>query len=252
MLRTLSLVCFGVLAALDSVAVAQDLQVEHALSTDGLELTFSPRGLLKRSEKGSTFEQEKFTSKEADQIKALVESDSYYHIRVPAHPGKDDGEYVQSLVRACTLVSSKLKDELGIHMNELGDVVALEYHPSNTTCANKFFAKKIVEGSTFKTTIKLRSRGMPGPSIATAEFVTPVAENIVYDDEGKPVKQKAGAASANPDDADTPPESFFQKYWMYIVPAIVLFNLMTTPSPAAETPADGAAPAAEGGGNRRN
>ncbi|KNC74908.1 hypothetical protein SARC_12556 [Sphaeroforma arctica JP610] len=145
------------------LAQCMDIRVQHALTADGVDLKFTPRGILKRSEEGSKFEQDKLSASEAEALKALAANDGFYHVRVETHPGKNDDQYVSSLVRACTLVSSKLKDELGIHMNENGDVIALEYRPTNVTCANKFFAKKIVDGSSFKTTIKLRTRGMPGP-----------------------------------------------------------------------------------------
>lgn len=42
--------------------------------------------------------------------------------------------------------------------------MGLEYAPHNRTCVNKAFAKKIGAGSAFKSTVKLHTKGLPGPA----------------------------------------------------------------------------------------
>ncbi|KNC77736.1 hypothetical protein SARC_09809 [Sphaeroforma arctica JP610] len=88
-------------------------------------------------------------------------------------------------------------------------------------------------------------------SIPTAEFSNPEAPHIEYDEEGRAHKGKPVAATG-PDGEPVPTESFFQKYWMYIIPAIVIFNLVTAPASAGgEAAAEGTAAAAGGGGGAK-
>jgi hypothetical protein len=59
--------------------------------------------------------------------------------------------------------ASKLKDTLGIHFDDAGRVIGLEYAPSNRTCGSLAFARKLGTGAAFKTTVKLHTKGLPGP-----------------------------------------------------------------------------------------
>jgi hypothetical protein len=70
-------------------------------------------------------------------------------------------QYARSV--QCALGASKLKDTLGIHFDDAGRVIGLEYAPSNRTCGSLAFARKLGTGAVFKTTVKLHTKGLPGP-----------------------------------------------------------------------------------------
>uniref|UniRef100_A0A8C4J771 ER membrane protein complex subunit 10 n=1 Tax=Dromaius novaehollandiae TaxID=8790 RepID=A0A8C4J771_DRONO len=115
----------------DAEACGLTLTLEHSFELDD-SIRFRKRGTLAWSpaaEPGLSLTQKQLSEEERNKLRDVAARDGLYRVRVPRKapgPGDEsDAEYVTSFVRACAMVESHLSDQLTVHVDVAGNVVAV-------------------------------------------------------------------------------------------------------------------------------
>ncbi|KAG0202990.1 ER membrane protein complex subunit 10 [Mortierella sp. GBA30] len=149
--------------------------------------------------------QEEFDS--ADPALKTPGSYSFYQIQL-----RDESRNWEAIssIKTCLLVASDFQEEITLHLDQNREVFAFDYYTSATTCQDdhkKEFPLKTLDH--FKNVKVDLATGRTGPKARYAR-----AQAIKMDETGNPAVEK----------------TFFQKYWVYIVP-VVLVMLLTGGEP---------------------
>lgn len=182
------------------------LLVEDSLD-GGPDPTFSPRSTIHvRSVKsGNAFVTHTRTwTYECDKkLKALSDADDIYRIRV-YQKGAEDRGYVSTFTNACQVYESALSETLSLMLDGAGSsVVSVGLFPSVAAC---FGEGPITPPQQYNTTIIIRS-----------PIVAPVPDTAAYIAKMEQVKTEKAEGKDN--------RSFLAKYWMYIVPIVLVMLL---------------------------
>ncbi|KAJ1309127.1 hypothetical protein OPQ81_004803 [Rhizoctonia solani] len=138
-----------------------------------------------------------------DQLTAWISSspDARYDIALETEGNPD--EWPRSSVKLCYLTAA-YEEFLTLHKTVSGDIFALDYHldsvPKNGACPHKPSVMFISS-----TDIQIKS---PSPAL-TPRFKVPPPMSA----DGQPIKP-------------VPEKSFIQKYWMYIVPGLIILLVL--------------------------
>ncbi len=205
------------------------LQVEHSLDRGD---TFQPRGTLtlhSLRSGSSTFAQDTPKQEVMDSLRSLCSDGGLYLLRFSS-PG---GQVHRAVADACGMVESGLKDVFTVHLDWKSQLVGVSVSsalsaPPRVTNSNKRGSSKVVlddeedfasSDGGFDSKVVVQAMES-GPQPDTAAF-------IQRQEQEKLAKQR-GETKDN--------RSFFAKYWMYIVPVVLVMFL------------SGANPEAQGGG----
>lgn len=177
------------------------------------------------------------SSEDRRKFKVLLKSNGVYKLRAPSRltlpsnvpstvdedddPNDDASRYVSTFVRACALFDSSLNDRLTIHLGQGADVIGISLlvFPPRHGCSvrrpedldENLVADRLTQWSTEVGV----SHMTQGPAPDTLTFVQKM--------------EREAAERAKGQQADN--RSFFAKYWMYIVPAVILLVMQSAAAP---------------------
>lgn len=182
------------------------LVVEDALD-GGPEPVFSPRSTIQvRSVKSGSAvisHTRPWTSELDAKLKNLVDSDDLYRIRV-YQKGSEDKRYVSTFTRACQMYESGLTETLSLVVDSGGtSVVGVGIFPPVAVCGGEAPATPPAHHNT---TVIIRS---PIPA--------PVPDTATYIEKLEAMKNEKAEGKDN--------RSFLAKYWIYIVPVVLIMVL---------------------------
>lgn len=226
--------------------------LEHRHGTDGkFEQIGVFTGILRTSGHDSAQERQSisklrlsrnpFTKADKQAFEELVKNDGFYTVRIPANliqPGK---KHVLASVKARCLAAAHLKERFDLFMDQ-GNLIGVGYSPIGD-CTYPRPQVKPAEW-TFDSLIVAKANDQAPRLVSRFEDSIPLraGEKLVEGEDGVKVVQE---------------KTFWQKYWMYIVPfaflAINAFSqLANLPEdvPPGQGGAAVAAPAQRGGGGR--
>ncbi|ESO97669.1 hypothetical protein LOTGIDRAFT_228275 [Lottia gigantea] len=146
-------------------------------------------------------------------LKKSVKSDIIYRIRVPIKDGGKD--FVSTFIPSCSLYESGLNDQLTLNFDQSGEVLGVSLVTQPGGCIGL-----VVPDSNFtdwKTTVDVMQT-VSGPIPDTQTYIDKMNRD-------KMEKEKGG---------QTDNRSFFGKYWMYIVPVVILMMIATSADPNAQ------------------
>ncbi|KAJ6647558.1 ER membrane protein complex subunit 10 [Pseudolycoriella hygida] len=193
------------------------INLYHAIDMD-LPNKFTPRGNVTISSLNSgsfTIVQEPLSNNERIKIKKLAENDKVY--RLKAVVSGQDGEEATFLTysRACALAASQLTDSLWVSLNHLGHVLGVSQSISGTgNCRDQSFNHQVDALEEFNTDVFVKHTEL-APIPDTASFIQKMEREREARERGD-VKDNRG---------------FLAKYWMYLLPVVVLVLLSGASNP---------------------
>ena len=179
-----------------------------------------------------------FTTKFA----ALAEADLPYRVSLPAnalHP-RARHERVVAFIPARCLAESGLQEHFVLHMDEKGNVIGMDYDPAGFECRPADAAVVALgRNPAFKTSASVRF-------YKTAPALDPDAPTDVRGHggpAGKKEREARARRSSDPNGGEgardggvSKEKSFWQKNWMYVVPAMMLLSNLVAPPPEQSRP----------------
>jgi len=180
-----------------------------------------------------------FTTKFA----ALAEADLPYRVSLPAnvlHP-RARHERVVAFIPARCLAESGLQEHFVLHMDEKGNVIGMDYDPAGFECRPADAAVVALgRNPAFKTSASVRF-------YKTAPALDPDAPTDVRGHGGPAGKKEREARARRSSDPNgggegardggvSKEKSFWQKNWMYVVPAMMLLSNLVAPPPEQSRP----------------
>lgn len=179
------------------------LVVEDALD-GGPDPAFSPRSTIHvrsvKSGNAVVTHMRPWTSDLEDKMRKLVEMDDFYRVRV-YHKGAEDKGYVSTFTKACQLYESGLSETFNLMVDSAGSsVVGVGLVPFVAVCRGESPEVPAVQHNT---TVIIRS---PTPA--------PVPDTATYIEKMEAMKNEKAEGKDN--------RSFLAKYWMYIIPVVLI------------------------------
>ncbi len=198
------------------------LTIEHSFDS-GPNPQFRPRGVINiQSVKASVAhlqEETEISTEEKSKLRRLVEEDGVYRVRIATRSPQDpsaNAHYVSAFVKACSLYESRLMDTLTLHMDSHGFLIGLSVNTQTPYCVSQTVNSDTIPDQ-FTSSVELINT-VQGPSPETQSYVE------------KMEKDKADKAKGQQQDN----RSFFAKYWMYIVPVVLILMFANSVDPNAQ------------------
>lgn len=168
-----------------------------------------------RIAQASIISQPELSQSDLNFLKASGErvDESYFLKAVQRRKKGDQGppaKTVQTLIKACSLYTSNLVDFLTINLSPYNDFISVNIHTSDPEC-NSEVPQAL--SNKFNTTIQVDS-GNVGPVPDTATYIKRLEEE-------RQNKLREGKEDNR---------SFFAKYWIYIVPAVIILMMFSGPA----------------------
>jgi len=142
------------------------------------------------------------TTNVLDRLKELCEADAMYMLRVTSEDGAAAAAVTrtETATHACNLVESGMRDVFTVHLDWRNKVVAVSVTPGETSSPS--------QGSSFRTKVLVQHME-PGPQPDTAAFIQRMEQEKLAKERGETKDNR----------------SFFAKYWMYIIPVVLVLAM---------------------------
>jgi len=213
---------------------AASVVLEHSLDQG---LTWAPRATINlRSLKAdnAAITQSDLTSEDRRKFKVLLKNNGFYKLRVASRlnlPSQspsiqdtdmDEGSrYVSTFLRACALFDAALNDRITLHLGSKAHVIGISSrgfpvsYDCSITSTQGLDESLVAERLSGWTTDVDVTTVTQGPAPDTLTFVQKM--------------EREAAERAKGEQQDN--RSFFAKYWMYIVPAVILLVMQSAAAP---------------------
>ncbi|KAI8993710.1 hypothetical protein BDB01DRAFT_341117 [Pilobolus umbonatus] len=142
--------------------------------------------------------------------------DPFYHVKIK---NERTGDITLSSVKVCQLISSEWRDQFTLHLNEDNEYYYFDYYSASDDCAETI--QWPVTNKPFTSYIRV---------VKPAQGPKPKSGNFASQKKTKPSVQVNDEIPSD----EVEEKSFYQKYWLYILGAVML--LITMNGPAPETP----------------
>lgn len=156
------------------------------------------------------------SAEERETLKKLAETNDIYRLRIPVKTGsKDSEDYVTTYTPACAVYESGLSDHLWIQFDQSGEVLGVSIATYPSQCEGIQVDNAYL--TTWNTTVDVSSTSQ-GPTPDTQSYI----EKLKREEQ----ERTKGQQGDN--------RSFFGKYWMYIVPFVLIMMLASSADPNAQ------------------
>lgn len=151
-------------------------------------------------------EQSELSGEQVSQLQQLMDRDALYRVRIQSNVNDKNSPKVMASIPACMLVMSNFHEIFRVHVDQYGHIRGLWYQTMATSCSTSM-PKLSAQPVQLVTSVSVDMEGK-GPKLAV-EPAQKVAEK--EGEGGKPGQEN---------------QSFFQKYWMYMLGGIVLVSML--------------------------
>lgn len=188
------------------------IDLEHKFSIDQ---EFKPRGSIQvkpktdyRSAQANWIgQQNKLSESDLKTIREANYLKGSYFLRATL---RNHNKTTQTLVRSCSILNSKLSDIITINLSPLNEFISINLITTDPECSREV-PKDLPDE--FKSIILIQS-GSVGPIPDTATYIKRLEEE-------RQSKLREGKEDNR---------SFFAKYWMYIMPAVIFLMIFSGPA----------------------
>nr|CAG4636687.1 EOG090X0JXR [Eubosmina coregoni]SVE70196.1 EOG090X0JXR [Eubosmina coregoni] len=175
--------------------------LSHSLGSTN---SFEPRGQISvRSLKSGSLNIQQDSSFELKDIKAAVDANEFYHLEALVKHNGMERTFLTS-TKACLIYESQLSDIITISVDLLGNIYGVSIATSHNRCAGL----ELDFEPNFNTTV-LISYMEHGPVPDVAMYVQKIEQEKVAKERGETKDNR----------------SFIAKYWMYILPLVLVFMM---------------------------
>jgi len=192
---------------------------------------------------------------DVDAVKALAKVGGFYTLSLPSVLSDPNSAPVLASASACALLASRFEEHLQLTMGPKGRVAALSYVLPKVPprCPTDSLPRLALDEVLFNTSAaQLFPREGPKPygKVHDAAFLPPAAAAAAAK------AAQASGADGKGGEGGAPPEnqSFLRKYWMYILPVVLVMSMGGDPPPdgkGGEGSEGGGRPAAAAPAGRR-
>nr|CAG4638870.1 EOG090X0JXR [Cyclestheria hislopi] len=177
------------------------LSLYHSI---GLLQNFQPRGQISiRSLKTGAVTVQQNPIMDTDALKRAANSDDFYQLKVISRSQEIEKSFLVS-TKACLLYESQLSDIITIHVDLMGNI----YGVSLVTAKNRCDGSVPTMSGNFNTSV-LVNYMEHGPIPDVAMYVQRMEQEKVAKERGETKDNR----------------SFFAKYWIYIIPLVLVFMM---------------------------
>lgn len=186
---------------------------------------FTPRGSIlvrprteHRAAQASFVQQNDLTESDVKVLEKSSQQGDTYYLRAALRKKKTNkGEQAlkttQTILKSCSLYVSNLTDFLTINLSPLNDFISVNLYTTNVECDGEAPSEL---STRFNSTV-LIDAGSIGPKPDTVTYIKRLEEE-------RQNKLKEGKEDNR---------SFFAKYWIYIVPAVIMLMMLSGPEQGA-------------------
>ncbi|XP_065359656.1 ER membrane protein complex subunit 10 [Calliphora vicina] len=194
-----------------------NIELKHALNPNELDNFVYRANISVPSLNSGLFNiaQEVLTKNDLDNLKSLSVSDGFYRLKAVVEYPNGSKRTFLTANKACNLLNSQLSDELWLSIDANGYVNALSLSTSEgdfTDCTMLDFSNMAI--TEFNTDVLIKHTEL-APIPDTASFIQKIER-----------EREARERGENKDN-----RGFFAKYWMYIVPVVLLVFISGATNP---------------------
>lgn len=198
------------------------IDLHHRFGSEG---DFTTRGsiLVKpktdyRPAQASFVQLNELTDNEVRLLKEASEKDDTYYLKAAYRKkktGKNDepSKVTQTIIKSCSLRTSNLSDFVTINLSPLNEFLSVNLYTADPECSGPTSEDL---STRFNTTLRVESAS-PGPQPDTTTYIKRLEEE-------RQSKLKEGKEDNR---------SFLAKYWIYIVPAVIVLMMLGGPEQGA-------------------
>lgn len=167
-----------------------------------------------RPASASILNQIELTDSDLEAIRESLKLEEAYYLKASLRPNKKSPQdkpvrTTQTIVKTCSLASAKLVDYITVNLSPANDFVSVNLHTADHSCSEGELENLPRK---FNTSILVES-GSVAPIPDTATYIKRLEEE-------RQNKLKEGKEDNR---------SFFAKYWIYIVPAVIILMVFSGP-----------------------
>ncbi|XP_052065214.1 ER membrane protein complex subunit 10-like [Mytilus californianus] len=184
--------------------------LEHSFDT-GCTPVFTKRGTIAvrsvKSNRAHFSPNAPLSIEERNKLQVLADNNEIYRLRISVrNTGNSDEDYVTSYTPACGIYESSLSDHIWLHFDQSGELLGVSMVTEPSECRNiEVDSSDLMH---WNTTVDI-TQTVQGPQPDTQTYIEKLKK--------EEMEKKKGQQSDN--------RSFFAKYWMYIVPFVLVMML---------------------------